>query len=336
MIKINKFAYMKFHYLFFLFIILFSSCETDFDVNAQWEDVTIVYGLIDPNIEDQLIKINKAFLGQGDALQMASIADSSNYNPSDLHVKIHRIRQQAFNQYDTLSSVTLNDTILDKDDGLFSTDNNIIYTFKKPSSFYNTNSLYALEIINLISGHKVTSQTEIINTFSFESLNPSFEWGLYNGDLPDSLKFRTKNIEWQPSTNGVIYQLDIVINYIENNDTINLPWSQPLVEYTSGNMSLKIKGDQFFQFLTTNLTNNTPKQFLNLDLVMTIGSDDLKTYINVNKPFSGIVQERPVFSNINNGVGLFSSRFTYDDIKGIELTNGTINYMINDLDLGFE
>ena len=336
MIKINKFAYMKFHYLFFLFIILFSSCETDFDVNAQWEDVTIVYGLIDPNIEDQLIKINKAFLGQGDALQMASIADSSNYNPSDLHVKIHRIRQQAFNQYDTLSSVTLNDTILDKDDGLFSTDNNIIYTFKKPSSFYNTNSLYALEIINLISAHKVTSQTEIINTFSFESLNPSFEWGLYNGDLPDSLKFRTKNIEWQPSTNGVIYQLDIVINYIENNDTINLPWSQPLVEYTSGNMSLKIKGDQFFQFLTTNLTNNTPKQFLNLDLVMTVGSDDLKTYINVNKPFSGIVQERPVFSNINNGVGLFSSRFTYDDIKGIELTNGTINYMINDLDLGFE
>ena len=336
MIKINKFAYMKFNYLFFLFIILFSSCETDFDVNAQWEDVTIVYGLIDPNIEDQLIKINKAFLGQGDALQMASIADSSNYNPSDLHVKIHRIRQQAFNQYDTLSSVTLNDTILDKDDGLFSTDNNIIYTFKKPSSFYNTNSLYALEIINLISGHKVTSQTEIINTFSFESLNPSFEWGLYNGDLPDSLKFRTKNIEWQPSTNGVIYQLDIVINYIENNDTINLPWSQPLVEYTSGNMSLKIKGDQFFQFLTTNLTNNTPKQFLNLDLVMTVGSDDLKTYINVNKPFSGIVQERPVFSNINNGVGLFSSRFTYDDIKGIELTNGTINYMINDLDLGFE
>ena len=336
MIKINKFAYMKIHYLFFLFIILFSSCETDFDVNAQWEDVTIVYGLIDPNIEDQLIKINKAFLGQGDALQMASIADSSNYNPSDLHVKIHRIRQQAFNQYDTLSSVTLNDTILDKDDGLFTTDNNIIYTFKKPSSFYNTNSLYALEIINLISGHKVTSQTEIINTFSFESLNPSFEWGLYNGDLPDSLKFRTKNIEWQPSTNGVIYQLDIVINYIENNDTINLPWSQPLVEYTSGNMSLKIKGDQFFQFLTTNLTNNTPKQFLNLDLVMTVGSDDLKTYINVNKPFSGIVQERPVFSNINNGVGLFSSRFTYDNIKGIELTNGTINYMINDLDLGFE
>ena len=327
---------MKIKNLLFLILPLLFSCETDFNVNANWKDVTIVYGLIDPNNEDQLIKINKAYLGQGDAIQMASISDSTNYDPSNLIVKIHRVREQVFNTYDTLSTVVLTDTVLDKDDGLFSTDDNIIYTFKKPSSFYNTNSIYVLEILNLSSGQKVTSETEIINSFSFESLNPSFEWGLYNGELADSLRFRTKNIEWQNSKNGVIYQLDILINYLESGIVNSLSWSQPIVEYSSGNMSLKIKGDQFFQFLENNLDNNTTKQFLNLDLVMTIGAQDLKTYIDVNQPFSGIVQERPVFSNIHNGVGLFSSRYTYDDIKGIELTNSTLNYMINDLDLGFE
>ena len=327
---------MKSYYLIFFFLIIFSSCETDFDVNANWQDVTIVYGLLDPNEEIQLVKINKAFLGDGDAIQMASIADSTNYNPSNLRVKLYRVKELSFNQYDTLSSVILNDTIIDKDDGLFSTEDNIIYAFKKPASFYNTNSLYILEILNLVTGHKVTSETEIINSFSFESLNSSFEWGFYNGDLPDSLRFRTKNVEWSYTNNGEIYQLDIIINYIENNDTLSLVWSQPLVEYSSGDMNLKIRGDQFFQFLTNNLSNNTPKSFLNLDLLMIVGTDDLKTYINVNKPFSGIVQERPVFSNINNGIGLFSSRYTYDDINGIELTNNTINYMINDLDLGFE
>ena len=327
---------MKIKNLLFLILPILFSCETDFDVNANWKDVTIVYGLIDPNNDDQLIKINKAYLGQGDAIQMASISDSTNYDPSNLIVKIHRVREQVFNTYDTLSTVVLRDTVLDKDDGLFSTDDNIIYTFKKPSSFYNTNSIYVLEILNLSSGQKVTSETEIINSFSFESLNPSFEWGLYNGELADSLRFRTKNIEWQNSNNGVIYQLDILINYLESGIVNSLSWSQPIVEYSSGNMSLKIKGDQFFQFLENNLDNNTTKQFLNLDLVMTIGAQDLKTYIDVNQPFSGIVQERPVFSNIDNGVGLFSSRYTYDDIKGIELTNSTLNYMINDLDLGFE
>ena len=93
---------------------------------------------------------------------------------------------------------------------------------------------------------------------------------------------------------------------MEDGENESLVWSQPLIEYTSGNMSIKIKGDQFFNFLENNLSNNTTKQFLNLDLVMTIGTSDLMTYINVNKPFSGIVQERPVFSNINNGIGLFS------------------------------
>ena len=325
---------MKNKIILLLFSVFFLSCETDFDVNAEWQDVTVVFGLLDPNNEDQLIKINKAFLGPGDAIQMASVADSTNYNPSEIIVKVHRVNQQQFGGYDTLASVTLSDTLLEKDEGLFSTDENIIYTFKKPSSFYNTNSLYLLDILNENTQERITSETEIINTFSFESLNPSFEWGLYNGELPDSLKFRTKNIEWQKSPNGLIYQLDIVINFLENNDTVNLVWSQPLVEYTSGNMSLQIKGDQFFQFLVNNLDNNTVKQFLNLDLVMTIGTVELKTYIDVNKPFSGIVQERPTYKNINNGIGLFSSRFTYDDIKGIRLTNSTINYL-NELNIGF-
>ena len=325
---------MKNKIILLLFSVFFLSCETDFDVNAEWQDVTVVFGLLDPNNEDQLIKINKAFLGPGDALQMASVADSTNYDPSEITVKVHRVKQQTFGGYDTLASVTLSDTLLEKDEGLFSTEENIIYTFKKPSSFYNTNSLYLLDILNENTQERITSETEIINTFSFESLNPSFEWGLYNGELPDSLKFRTKNIEWQKSPNGLIYQLDIVINFLENNDTVNLVWSQPLVEYTSGNMSLQIKGEQFFQFLVNNLDNNTVKQFLNLDLVMTIGTVELKTYIDVNKPFSGIVQERPTYSNINNGIGLFSSRFTYDDIKGIRLTNSTINYL-NELNIGF-
>ena len=102
-------------------------------------------------------------------------------------------------------------------------------------------------------------------------------------------------------------------------------------------MITKIKGDLFFQFLINNIENkNTSKQFLHLDLLMTVGTEDLQTYINVNKPFSGIVQERPVFSNINNGIGLFSSRFTYSDINNINLTNNTLNYIVNDLNLGFE
>ena len=47
---------------------LFSACETDFDVNAEWEETTVVYGLLDASDQNTLqkIKISKAFLGNMD------------------------------------------------------------------------------------------------------------------------------------------------------------------------------------------------------------------------------------------------------------------------------
>ena len=78
----------------FLFILsmLFMACETDFEVNANWKEVMVVYGLLDQSKQQQYIKINKAYLGEGDALQMASVSDSVNYNPEDLVVKIYKVK----------------------------------------------------------------------------------------------------------------------------------------------------------------------------------------------------------------------------------------------------
>ena len=65
-IKISKFANMKKNtFLFLLSLILFSSCETDFNVNADWEEVMVVYGLLDQSQDKQYIRVNKAFLGDG-------------------------------------------------------------------------------------------------------------------------------------------------------------------------------------------------------------------------------------------------------------------------------
>ena len=83
--------------IFLLLIsVFFMACETDFEVNASWKEVTVVYGLLDQSQQQQYIKINKAYLGEGDALQMASVADSSNYNPEDLEVKIFKVKDGAF------------------------------------------------------------------------------------------------------------------------------------------------------------------------------------------------------------------------------------------------
>mgnify|MGYP003313027667 CR=1 FL=1 len=58
-----------------------------------------------------------------------------------------------------------------------------------------------------------------------------------------------------------------------------------------------------FNFLSQNLTNddNFVRNFLDLNLVMTVGTENINTYMKVNEPINGIVQQRPQFTNINNG-----------------------------------
>ena len=114
--------------LLFLIILIISSCETDFKVNADRQEVTIVYGLLDQSKDRQYIKINKAFLVDGNALEMAASSNSTNYNPDSLEVKIYKVKEHSFGNFDTLGYVILNDTVLEKEAGLFSTDNNIVYT----------------------------------------------------------------------------------------------------------------------------------------------------------------------------------------------------------------
>ena len=71
-IKISNFASMKkITFIFLLTSLLFTSCESDFDINADWEEVTVVFGLLDQSQEKQFIRINKAFLGNESAYLMA-------------------------------------------------------------------------------------------------------------------------------------------------------------------------------------------------------------------------------------------------------------------------
>ena len=43
----------KIYLLVSVFAIIFTSCDTDFDVNAEWEEVTVVYGLLDAGDDNE-------------------------------------------------------------------------------------------------------------------------------------------------------------------------------------------------------------------------------------------------------------------------------------------
>ena len=316
----------KIYLLLSLFLVIFTSCETDFDVNANWEEVTVVYGLLDDGQgqEEQQIKISKGFLGEMDASEMAQYADSINFDEGELAVKVIRIQNNGITD-----TIYLDEVLTVRDSGFFN-ESTMMYTFIN-NNFLNSNSEYELLIKNNITGNEVTSRTNIISNFNFKNLNSNFQFGFYNnGD------YTSVDISWEKGY-GAIYQLDLVINYTENSEIKELVFSQDLVDDLESNIS--IEGERFFNFLSEEITKDNSKEryFNSIDLVMTVGSEDLDTYINVNRPISGIVQERPKFTNINNGIGLFSSRYT--KIRyGFPLTSPSIEFLksIDGLDRNFK
>ena len=331
----------KIYLLVSVFTIIFTSCDTDFDVNAEWEEVTVVYGLLDAGDDNktQLIKINKAFLGKMDALQMAKYADSINFNPNDLDVNIYRIKNGS-----VIDSVVLDTTIIIKDSlanngdpGVFSIDNNIIYTFEN-DNFLKSDSEYELLIKNNLTGNEVSSVTNIISGFDFDMGN-GFRFGFIETWIPGNssvTNFSSQVVRWGNSNdNGVQYQIDLFFNYQEGPKPFDEETAKDKsIIYTTsvleGTSQFEFEGEKFFNFLKNELDTNPSlvREFIDIDLVMTVGSEDLRTYRIINEEITGIVQERPQFTNINNGIGLFSSRFTKTR-KGFPFADRTIDYLIS-------
>ena len=58
-------------------------------INRGGDEKIVVYGLLDRSKDTQFVKINKAFLGEDDAMIMAQNSDITNFSTGDLKVIIY-------------------------------------------------------------------------------------------------------------------------------------------------------------------------------------------------------------------------------------------------------
>ena len=331
--------YPKFLLAIVLILPFLNSCKIDFSVNADWKDITIVYGLISQSDSIHYLKITKAFLGQGNALTYAKISDSSNYRPGDLNVRIDVLDENNQN----IGSLPFSpDTIHTKEpgDSIFYFPDQLVY---KSNATLKQTYTYNLVIHNNLTGNEVTAKTALVNTFSIitpdEFTRPAFMPG------------ENSSVEWTSAKGGKRYQLVIRFHYTEN--PINHPdsvksksidwlvFSNELSRSATGgeDMIKTISGNAFYFLLAARIPVNPDLKRTagKLDYIFSVASDDLNTYMEVTEPSTSIVQYRPPFTNIINGIGLFSSRFV-NPVIGLRLSDNTLQELRDNpqtADLGF-
>jgi len=326
--------YLKFVLIALALIPVLYSCNNKLNVNANWKDTTVVYGLLSQNDDTAYLKITKAFLGPGNAMQYAKIPDSSTY-PANLSVKIEEWSGNTL--VDTLSFDTLTIHTKQAGDSLFYFPTQMVYYCH--TGHLDQRYTYRLKIKHLKTGVVDSASTILVHNFAVDTPDPY----LKEVDFVPGGYFRVK---FAQAYGGKRYQLLIRFHYLETTGTGPKPKTVDWIVFNDLEVSdpfdanppsvdESFLSDVFYTILKANIrtlradpsVNSRSAQYV--DFIFSVASDDLNTYMNASAPSNSIIQERPPFSNISNGIGLFSSRYV-NEIDTVRLGDGTITEFTTD------
>ncbi len=273
-----------------------NSCTTDFDLYAEYKDITIVYGLLDISDDTSWIKITKAYTGPGNALLIAQNPDSSNY-PYKLNVRLKGVLNG--NPLPDIEFDTM--TIRNKQAG--------DSTFYYPDQlvYYAPTKLKQDAKYNLVINKKdddINAETPLVGSFFINRPNKFISF--------------TSNsvIEWSLAENGKRYEVTLVFHYQElapgYADTLNksVNWFLGIDKEDKGAQSYV--GETFYNKLNAELETipNVKRWAGPIEIYIACGSEMLNSYIEINEADNSLLTEVPVFSNINGGTGIVASRHT--------------------------
>jgi hypothetical protein len=310
---------------------LLSSCDTDIDINASNLDVPIVYCLLDTESPTQYLKLNKTYLVSSAAIENPPVSDSQ-YFEGNIQIVMERWENnkpvEFIDFYPTYE--------VPKTPGFFPSDQNLLY---KADATIKSNSLYMVSIYLedrekiIHASTKTIGDLKVIDPIDLEVRKISLNQGI---------NYTTR---WQQVANAGIYQVVIRFHYAETKDGIRsekyLDWPQSFTNPLSNvdYLSKDISGTRFFYVLEEGIPvdENVVREALGVDFYILSGGSEIKFYIESTSPSEGALMERPVYTNMVNGIGVFSSMAT-QKVEGLVLASTTIDsiaYGVHTKDLMF-
>lgn len=325
---------------------IFLSCETDFETNAEWKDISVVYGLLDQRDSVQYLKINKAFLGEGDALMFAKEEDSINY-PFPLNVWIEEWDEDG-NKIQTIEFDTTTTYKPEDPNAVFTTGAQRVYKgvptnhgeYGKPYEirfiiqppndtigyekiWLNDKSTYKLFIQYPDSSKLITSATYLIQHFKITK-----PISLLFGEF---IKFATNpayptQFSWEKAPNDndkFKYEFQMIFHYTElkngNLEEKKLVLASGEVYSTQGSSELSFyySENNFYTTCYYGIPYADPAEEAQvsvrytgkIEVFVAAAAGEFNLFMQVYEPSTSIVQEKPPYTNIENGIGIFSARY---------------------------
>ncbi len=293
---------------------IFTTCTEDFQLTEPAKPMPVVYGLLDRTDSAYYIRVEKAFVSEDIAAStIAQNPDSLYYPQADVRL-YNKSQKLEF----TLLKVDGNLEGYSRKAGPFAQSPN--YLYKIPSTLVKLNGGDSLQLrvdAPSLPG-LVTADIAVVSDLRFS----------FPDDLTRQLKFFTVNsfdFQWKHRSNARVFDLKALV-YVEEVDLVsntstfkvldmsiakNLPGREGSGELFT---STKVFGSSLYNVLHDQLQPATgiERYLQKLEFVLTGGGPELKEYFDVLNANTGITasQEIPRYTNLSQGFGIFSSKFT--------------------------
>ena len=339
--------------ILFSFTTIFSSCSTDVELYADYKDVAIVYAILNPRADTNYVKITRAFCGSNDnpinANNVALIADSCNY-PGKLDAHIIELKKTFGGPYEPTGRVFELDTVSihNKEEGTFyAPDEKIYYTTERLNKNSNENS-YKYQLIVIKPDHDtVTAQTSMVSDDEFSIATGSVYFQMFPTNTLNKLFFYADGA-------SSLYEVGMQFNYREQLEGremqqkhVSRSFGTRTLDqfiYIGGNLyCLEYSVNWLFNALEnaiggdTIVNPNHPNVVRHIDdfiISISAAGEDLYCYYIANQAQqynpTGFVS---IYSNINGGFGLFSSRTTIK--RKAKLSSATKRELLAESSWGF-
>ena len=333
--------------LFIVLLFVFFSCSTDIEVNAPEEDITVVYAMINPADSIHYVKINKAFIGAESAIDLAANSDNFNYKDSELEVTIEEYSGETWVKAHVLTRTE--DEVI-KSEGVFDNTGNVLYKFIEPA--INESNTYKLKVVNKVLDKVVRAETDIVNNYKSGGSVRGFTF--WTGR-----QYATQEISLVVGNNVGRVEAILNFNYTEHYTTASgLPPVDKTITMSLGEkeatssavtqlLEWEMKGENFYQKVEDAVALPSDVPFFSHRLVNDMSIDykiagtELSTFMKVAAPSNSVNQDKPAYTNVENGIGIFSSRTTMIEVPAdvspsfaVNVTSNTIDKLAS-LGLGF-
>ncbi|MFZ1677488.1 MAG: hypothetical protein WAT91_09450 [Saprospiraceae bacterium] len=294
-------------------ISIFSACSNELVVVDKWKNIPVVWGLLSKSDTAHYIRVEKAFLDPTtSAYVIAQIPDSLYYK--NVTVTLKRINN---GQVFTLQRVDGNlegyprDTFRTSNPdsaGIFAVKPNYLYKIKENVINLALDEKYEITIDRGSDLPLVTAQTFILE-------KPVLRDPAVGNGLVFVPKTHMLVINWNDVPNAGIYEVILRFNYLES-DSTNHPFVPKSFEWSlDKNIEISessVVGVDFYTTVKSKIKENifASRRFVGIDIIILCGGLEITEFVKITKANSGITstQDVPVYTNLSEGLGVFSSR----------------------------